>query len=343
MAINSYSGTNAAAGNPTNVFAVGKLLKSADAVECIDKFVLTVPVPKNKGETVNLQRAVTPDPRVSEVAEGINPTPRALTYENVTKTFEEFAEVFAVTSRQAELGEYDVLMHSKDRLIDLLKRTREKNAWYEYRSGTARVFNSSAHTLRSQVNGPLTLGRLRVVVRALNNNRADVIRTMTKGSVNVGTVPVEPAYIALGHTDLKPDIRAIPGFIPAPAVGGMKEYMPNLFGYVDDVCFVLSPEFEPFFGEGAAVGSTGMRSQGGVNIDVYPILVFGKEALGKASLAGSSGNGLGGVEMNVLQGADKSDPTNQRRLVSCRWWDAPVILNQNWIQRIEVAVTENPA
>lgn len=339
MSINSYG--TATAGNPTNVFAVGKLLKSADAVECIDKFVHTIPVPKNKNETVSMLRSVTPDPNVTEVAEGVNPVSRALTYEQVTKTFEEFAEVFSVTSRQAELGEYDVLMDSKDRLIDLLKRTREKNAWFEYRAGNNRIFNSAAFTSRNQVNGAISLGRIRVAVRTLITNRAMLIREMTKGSINISTTPVEPAFISLSHTDTQPDIRNVTGFVPAPKVGGLKDYIPQLFGYVENTCFITSPEFEPFLGEGAAVAATGMRSQGGVNIDVYPYLIFGKEALGKCSLAGTD-KGFGAVEMNVLDKADKSDPTNQRRMVSCRWWDAPVILNQSWLYRIECAVTENP-
>lgn len=340
MAINAYG--TATSGNPTNVHAVVELLKSADAVECIDKFVKTIPVPKNTNETISLSRAVTPDPNVNEVAEGVNPTPRALTYEQVTKTFEEFAEVFSVTSRQAELGEYDVLMHSKDRSVDLMKRTREKNAWYEYRAGNNAVFNSSANTQRNQVNGAITIGRLQLITRSLQNNRADVVREMSKGSVNQSTVIVEPAYISLSHTDTRADIRKIPGFIPAPQVGGLKDYIPQLFGYVDDVCFITSPEFEPFLGAGAAVGATGMKSVGGVNIDVYPYLIFGKEALGKCSLRGED-RGLGAVKMTVLDGPDKSDPTNQRRLVAMRWWDAPLILNNNWLFRLECGVTDNPA
>lgn len=339
MGMNRYGG--AAAGNPTNVHAIGKLLKSADAVECIDKFVHTIPVPMNKNETVSMSRAVTPEPRLTEVAEGVNPTARALTYEQVTKTFEEFAEVFAVTSRQAELGEFDVLMDSKDRLIDLLKRTREKNAWFEYRAASIVLYNSSAHSARGQVNGPISLGRIRVAVRTLTSNRAMLVREITKGSVNTDTTPVEPAYIGFAHTDCQPDLRNVTGFVPAPKVGGLKDYIPQLFGYTENVCWITSPEFEPYFGEGAAVGATGMRSQGGVNTDVYTYLVFGKEALGKCSLAGAD-KGYGAVEMNVLDKADKSDPTNQRRMVSMRWWDAPVILNRNWVAAIECGVTENP-
>ena len=340
MAMNTYGG--AAAGNPTNAYALGQMLKSADAVEVVDRFVKTVPVPKNKNETISLQRRVTPDPSVSEVSEGINPVSRSLTYENVTKTFQEFAEVFTVSSRQAELGEYPVLMDSKDRLIDLMKRIREKNAWFTYRACNNVVYNSSAHTARNQVNGAISLGRIRVAVRTLINNRASVIRQMTKGSVNINTTPVEPAFISFSHTDTQPDIRNITGFRPTPQIGGLTDGIPQLFGYVENVCFITSPEFEPFYAAGAAVGATGMRSAGGVNVDVYTYLLFGAEALGKASLAGTE-KGLGAVEMNVLDKADKSDPTNQRRMVSCRWWDAPVILNQNWVVTVECGVTENPA
>lgn len=340
MAINQYTGT-AAGGQQTNLYAVVQLLQSVDAVEVLDRVVTTIPVPANKAETVGLLRAVTPDPNVTEVAEGVNPPPRALTYEQVTKTFEEYAEVFAVTSRMAELGEYDVIMHSKDRLMDLIKRTREKNAWYEYRAGTNVVYNSSAIGARANVNGAITINRLRVVSRSMHNNRAVFVRQATAGSVNEGTAPVEPAFLVLCHTDCRADIRALPGFMHMSQVGGKSgDNIPQLFGYVDDFAFITSPEFEPFLAAGAAIGSTGMKSVGGVNVDVYPYIVIGANALGKCNLRAANGGTQ--VSITVLDKADKSDPTNQRRLISARWWDAPVILNQNWVQRIEAGVTDQP-
>lgn len=340
MAISSYSGVNATAGNQTNLHAIVPLLRSVDAVEVLDRFVKTIPVPRNKNETVGMMRAVTPDPRVEEVAEGVNPPARAITYEQVTKTFEEFAEVFAVTSRQAELGERDVIADSKDRLVDLIKRTREKNAWYEYRAGTSVVYNSNAIGARADVNGPITINRLRIVSRDMSNARASYMREMTKGSVNVGTAPVEPAFVVLCHTDCKADIRALPGFLTMAQIGGGSRDIPQAFGQVDDYLFICSPEFEPFLGAGAAVGATGMKSVGGTNIDVYAYLVVAKDALGKCNLRGAEGGTQ--VSITVLDKADKSDPTNQRRLIAARWWDAPVILNQSWLRRIEAGVTDQP-
>lgn len=343
MAINSYP-ASANATNPTNVHALKEFLKSADAVETLDKIVKTIPVEKNKSETISLTRWVTPDPTgFAEVAEGVNPTSRSVTAEQVTKTFEEFAEVFAVTSRQAELGEYDILSASKDRMLDLMLRIREQNAWNEYITGTNVLYNSSSISSRATVNGAPTWGRFQKAVRELLDNRARVIRSMTKGSVNQDTTPVEPAFLSLSHTDTQNTIRNFPGFVPAPKVGGIKDYMPQLFGYVDNVAFITSQEFVPTLAGGAVIGSTGMKSAAGVNIDVYHYVIFGADALGKCSLRGKeSAAGKGAVELNVLDKADKSDPTNQRRLVACRWWDAPLILNDNWVYRIEGGVTDNP-
>ena len=343
MAINSYNGTSAAAGNPTNVNAILELLESADAVTCIDKFVHTIPVGMNSGETVNLQRAVTPTPDVTASGQGVNKAARALVYENVTATQAEFEESFSVTSRQHELGEYHVLKDSEDRLLDLVARTREQYAWQTYRACNNVIFNSSAHTVITQVNGALTGGRLEVASRLLSNNRAPLIGQITYGSVNVGTAPVEPSYIVLGHTDLKPDIRRLPGVILAPNVGGAKEKVPQLFAHWQDMLFVLSPEFTPRLAAGAAIGSTGMRSAGGVSVDVYDALVFGRKAFGKCNLKGmKSKAGMGALELNVLKDADKSDPSNKRRVVAARWWDCPIVLDQNRCVSIQVGATNNP-
>jgi len=342
MSINTYG--TATSGNPTNVHAVAELLKSADAVELCDKIAKTIPVPMNKNETVSMLRAVTPDVSgFSEGAEGVNATPRALAYEQVTRTFEEYDIVLGVSSRQAELGEYAVLMHSKDRMLDMMARIREQNAWANWQIGTNRIFNSSAHSARTDVNGPITLGRLQVMTREILNARGGYIRKATKGSVNQDTTPVEPAFGVLCHTDCRNDIRNLPGFIPAPKVGGLSDTLPQLFGYVDDVFFLTSQEFVPFLAGGAAVGSTGMKSVGGTSIDVYSYVMFAAEALGKCNLRGSGKGGYGGVELNTLDKADKSDPTNKRRLVACRWWDAPLILNDSWTYRAECGVTANPA
>lgn len=342
MAFNAYQ--NTASGNPTNTWVSPDLLMAADTVQVIDRNVKLQRVPKNKNETVTWLRAVTPDVDTTESAEGVSKASRALTYENATVTIQEFAESFAISSRQADMGERDVLADSKNRLVDLIRKTREVNGWLTFRNGNNVIYNSSAITSRVTVNGAPTLGRFRVASRFLKANKAKVHREATKGSVNYDTYAMEPAYLVWCHTDCQSDIRDLPGCIMAQKVGGGGEKIPELFAYVEDMAFVTSPEFEPRLAAGAAVGATGMKSVGGVSVDVYSYVIFVQEAFGRVSLAGSqSESGLGGVTFTVLKDADKSDRDNRLRIVGAQWHDGPVVLNQNWAITIEAGVTNNPA
>lgn len=342
MATNEY--TNAASGNATALMAKAELLASADAVTVSDPFIKTERVPKNKNETILWYQAVTPDVDTTETPEGQTKALRALTYNTVQKTFQEFTEGFSITSRQADLGERDVLMESKGRLIDLISRTREQNGWITWRNGNNVIFNSNAITVITAVNGPPTLGRFRKVSRLLENNRGPKIKEMTNGSVNQDTSPVEPAYVVFCHTDCKADIRELPGFVVSAKIGGGNKRVPEHFGNTDDFMFICCQEFTPRLAAGAAVASLGMKSVGAVNIDVYDYVCFAKEAFGRLALAGSeSKKGMGGVEFNVLDKPDKSDPFNMTRVVTARWWDGPVILDQARVCRIAAAVTDNPA
>lgn len=341
MAINFYN--NAASGNPTNVWQSPELLASADAAAVTDKFVKSIRVPKNKNETVSMLRLVTPDVDINETPEGVTKTSRAQTYEQVTKTLEEFDEYFTISSRQAELGERDVLADSKDRLKDLIVRTREQNAWADFRTPNNILFNSNGITALGNVNGVAGLGRFQLAGRLIEGNRGQKIKEMSVGSVNDNTTPMEPAFVVWCHPHCKYDIRQLPGFRPAAQVGGVKDKMPEWFGTVDEFMFVTSQEFSPQLAAGAAVGATGMLSAGGSNIDVYTYLVFGKEALGRVGLGGSeSKGGAGGLEFYVHKNADKSDPTNKRRIVGARWWDGPVVCNPNWVVAIKSGVTAVP-
>lgn len=344
MALSTYQAGVASSGNPTNLYQNPELLVAANAAEVIGKLGWKrIRMPANRNETISLLRAVTPEPDVNESPEGTNKASRAVTFEQATKTIEEFEESFAWSSRQAELGEIDIMAASKDRMVDLYKRTKEKNAWYEVRACTNALYPSSAITARNAVNAPPTVGRLRTISRFLRNNRAEYIRSATPVSLAPTVVNLEPAYIILTHTDCISDYRDLPKFIERPrmAPGNSPAFMNNVIGQIEDFMVVASPEFDPYLTSGAAVGTTGMKATG-ANIDVYTSLCYGKEAFGICEVFGVGELGQGGMATFVHNNADKSDLTNKRRYVACRWYDAPMILNQNWCVAYEHAVTANP-
>jgi N4-gp56 family major capsid protein len=337
MALNIY-GTGTA-GNPTNTYEIPELLMAVDVRACLDKFLDKYSVPMNRNEVVSLSRAVTPDVDTSESAEGVSKASRAITFENVSGTLGEYAESFAWSSRQANMGERDIFAACKDRLTDLVARTRELVAWYVIRNCTNVLYNSSAITSRITVNGVAGKGRYDLAVRFLDANGAHYYRDATKGSVNVNTTPLQPTFVCVGHTDRKSDIEALPGFIPA-AQSPAKDALMYWHGTVGQIMFILTKELEPRLGAGAAVAGTGMK--GTTNVDVYTDVIFGKGAFGRMSL-GAKELGKAGLKFTLLKDADKSDVNNRLRILGTDWVDLVLILNQSWCIAIEQGVTLNPA
>lgn len=340
MARNEYG--TATSGNPTNVYQQAELLDEADACTVSDPWIKGQPTPKNKGETVSWLQLVIPEVDTTETPEGQSKALRAQEYRQTTKTFEEYTEGFAITSRQAELGERNVLNDSKVTLKNLVTRTREARGWEVWRNGNNVIYPAGI-TSRATVNAAPTWGRFQKMATFLENNRAPKITEMTKGSVNYDTHPIEAAYIVFCHTDCKPDIRTFPNLTLAPNAGGVvKDRATGWFGNCEDAMFIACQEFTPRYGAGAAIGSTGMRSRDGVNVDVYSYVMFGREALGRLSLSGSGKGGFGGMAFKVLDEADKSDWFNMTRAVTVRWWDGPVILDQDRVICLEAGATLNP-
>lgn len=330
--------------NPTATRAVTKLLKTIGPIIAMDPFIDTIPVPMNENETWTVSRAVIPDSDLTPSDEGVNKAPRQLFLEQNQKTLDEFEEIYSFSSRQAELGEFDVLKIAKDVLPELVAQTREEYAWSIARAGDNVYYNSSAITARNAVNGPITLGRIDKAIRLLDANRSPKIMEAATGALQQGTVPMPPSYVAFGHTDMLADFRALSQWREAPEVGGMKSKVMAWAGSIRNLAVLLTPHFKPVVNSGAAVGSTGLKTSGTL-VDVYPLVIMSKTCFSRLSLKGSGAGGYGGVKINVLKptDVDKSDPSGKRAYVACRYYDGPLITRQAGIVRLEVGVTDNPA
>ena len=296
------------------------------------------------GASVNLRRYVNPAVRDTGESEGVSPVSRALTHSDYTGTMTRYSEVFEGSRYEHDLSPYDSVMGAKDVLQDLMISTRERIRWNAAVAGSNVITDTSAHSLRTDTDAKITLGRLQVAVRALQAAKGQEFTALNNGSKNIGTNPVEPGYFCFVHTNAQPDIRAVTGFRAKSEFGGsLDAYPPGTFGAVQNIIFVTSPEALYFPDAGASVGSTGMLSTSGSKIDVYPYIIVAKHALTSVALAGNGKGGFGNTSIAVLDQADKSDPSNTRVQVSAAWYDLCMITAQEWMQRIECAVTANPA
>lgn len=85
-----------------------------------------------------------------------------------------------------------------------------------------------------------------------------------------------------------------------------------------------------------------MKSTGG-KVDVYQSFLCAKDALTSIALEGAEEEGFGNAEIEVLDQADKSDPTNARVLVSAAWFDLGMLTSFDWGVQYQTGATANPA
>ncbi len=325
--------TYAGVSQRTNVYAATVFLEHAEPVEVFAKFGETKPMPKNKAETIKFRRSI-PFPKLTaELTEGVTPTARQMQFEDVSATMQEWGDVVECSDRVRELSEDPVVAEASKNLGEQATETIEGIVWGVIKAGTQVGYANG--TTRLGLTAALSLNKLHLAVRVLNSQRAKFITEVQSSSVNYDTRPVEAAYVAFAHTDCEHDIRALSGFIPVAKYGSRKTISPYELGSVENVRFILTVNAEPFLSATTSNTNTMKEASGlAASNDVYPIVIIGRNAYGHVPLKGAKA-----VEMFVHSGGSKADPLNQKDVVGAKYWYTCLRLNENWMYRLEVLVT----
>ncbi len=321
----------------TAVWAEGKMLEHAEPILVLDKFGDVKPLPRNTADTITFRRPVPYIVSTTQLVEGVTPAPKSISYEDVSVQMGQYGDLFEISDRVVDMAEDPVLSNASMLLGEQAAETKELILWGVLRAGT-NVFYSGTGTpaARSDVNDTITLNLQRAVIRSLNNQRAKKVTTMVSASPKFGTEAVAPGFVAFGHTDLEQDIRDMDGFTPVERYGNFSPISQYEVGKVEQVRYILSPVLEPFTDAGSGT-LNGMVSTGGSNVDVYPVIYVAKNAYGTVPLKGA-----GSMNPTVINPGtiSKSDPLGQRGYVGWKMYYAALILNQAWISRVEVGVTD---
>lgn len=209
------------------------------------------------------------------------------------------------------------------------------------------VYPGSAST-DSAVADPVDMTMVRNVTNVLDRNSATMFTPQTTGSTNVNTSPVSAAFWGLCHSDVKQDIRLLPGFVPVEKYAGQTQLANGEFGWVQDVRWVSSPEATIDTDTGGAPGNT-VRSTSGTLADLYTSLIFGRDAHGSVSLDSTlikeiydAGDEVPGVMVinKPLGSAGAGDPLDEIATLGWKTWHAGVILNSTWIRGLRTAATK---
>jgi len=315
----------------TAAWAATEMLSHAEPILVLSKFGQSKPLPRNKADTVKFRRPV-PFPVVSTpLQEGVTPTARQMSYEDVTVQIKQWGDVVEITDYVNDLAEDPVLSDASMLCGEQAAETVELQAWGALRAGT-NVFYANG-SARTDVNTIISLGKQRAITRSLKAARAKKVTQMVSASPNYSTEPVDAAFIAFAHTDLEADIRDMTGFTPTEKYGSMKA-LPYEIGKVEDVRYILSPVLTKW--EDAGGVENGMVSTTGTSADVYPVVYIAKEFYGLIPLKGKNS-----VKPSVLNPDTKTkdDPLGQRGYVGWKTYFVAKILNEAWGARLEVAAS----
>jgi N4-gp56 family major capsid protein len=318
-------------------YMVRKMLDHANPELVLTLFGQSEELPEDSNDTVIFTRAVPFAVSTAPLVEGVTPSSQKLTYERVKTKIEQYGNWVEITDKAEDLAKNPrkALDVTQMLLGEQAGKTVEMVTYGKVKAGTNVFYDTNTHASRAAVDSKITKTRLRAVVRSLKANLASFVTQMVSASPNYKTEPLAPAFIGLVHTDAENDIRELAGFAPVElyAKQGVAVH-PYEIGKVENIRIICSPMLEPFIGAGASVGSTGMV--GTTNIDVYPMLIFGKNAYGTIPLKGKNA-----IVPKVLAAdrPDKSDPLGQRGSASWKAYHAAAILNELWIARLEIAVT----
>jgi len=258
--------------------------------------------------------------------EGVTPPPESIVPMDVSVVIQQYSCLYGFTDKTYNLYEDDI---PKEMIRQVGERVTLVNELiiYGVLKGCTNQYFGGVGTTVATVNGGLTLGLIRKMVKSLQANHAKPVNKMLGASPNYGTDAVAEGFTVYCHTDLEPDIRDLPGFTPGEKYASGKPMMHEI-GKCERFRFITSPDLPSLRDAGAVIGATNLFSSTGVSIDVYQFIVVGQDAWSQIAV-----RGLESLAPTYLAPGQisKSDPFGQRGYAGTIWWKAALVENNGWM------------
>jgi len=326
----------------------GEMLKMTEPVEVLQLGCEMKKMPRNKGDNISYRGTIPTGGATTnantinrwsvaagtyETTEGVTPTAIAVEYRDVNVVIAEYAVLFSYTNKVALLHEDDIPADQVKQTAQLMGLVREMVRYGVMKAGTTVQY--SGGTSRSTVDEAITYNGLALLSRTLLGNGAAMKTSILAPGPAYDTSAIEAGFIVFCHTDCEHDIRRLQDFVPVAKYANRAAINENELGSVGRFRFIVSKELAAYANGGAAIASTGLFSTAGVNIDVYPMIVCGENAVFDVALNAN-------FEPFHLPAAmrTKDDPVGQRGYVGASFFSAASVVNNGHMGVIEVGITK---
>jgi N4-gp56 family major capsid protein len=328
----------------------GAILKHAVPMEVLGRTGRQVQMPKNQSDTYVARRFLPyggtatdrntinrffqdgNNDRAASIAnahlvtEGVTPSPDSIVPSDTTVVMQQYSCLYGFSDKTFDLYEDDIPTEMTTQVGERVTFVNEMIIYGALKACTNAYYGGTGTTVAT-VNGGLTLGLIRKIVQNLKANHAKPVTSMLKASNMFATDAVAAGYLVYCHTDLEPDIRDLPGFIPVEKYASGTP-LENEVGKCERFRFITSPDLPSIQNGGAAVGATNLYSTTGTSLDVYPFIVAGQDAWSQIAV-----RGLGAMDPTFLPPGQKSksDPHGQRGYAGTIWYKAVCVENHGWM------------
>lgn len=325
----------------------GRMLKITEPTEVLTLGCEMQKMPRNKGDnityrgvvplggattnanTINRWSISAPD---FQVQEGVTPAARAVEYRDVPVAIAEYAVLFSYTNKTAIFHEDDIPGDQVRQTALAMGLVREMVRYGVMKAGTTVQY--AGGTTRSTVDEIISYNLLSLMSRTLQANGAGMKTSILAPGPAYDTSAIEAGYIVFCHTDCEHDIRRLEDFVPVAKYANRSVINEHELGSVGRFRFIVSKDLNSYASAGAAVGSLGLKSTDSSNIDVFPMIVCGEEAIYDIAL-----NSNFDPFHIAASTRTKEDPVGQRGYVGASMWSAACVVNNGHMGVIEVGVT----
>jgi len=327
----------------------GEILKHAVPQEVLAKGGRQVKMPKNSSDTYVARRwvpygATAANPNVffqngtgdrantltqaHLVTEGVTPTPDSIVPMDISVVIQQYSCLYGFTDKTYDMYEDDIPQAQKEQIGERVALVNEMIVYGALKAGTNQYYGGTG-TTRATVNGAITLNLIRKITKGLQANHGKPVTSVLRASGSFATDPVAAGYVVYCHTDLEPDIRDLPGFVPAEKYASGTP-MPNEIGKCERFRFVTSPDLPALQDAATSVTAStyGLYSTTGTNPDVYQFIVAAQDAWSQIAV-----RGVDSLDPTFLPPGQKSksDPHGQRGYAGTIWYKAVMIENNGWV------------
>jgi N4-gp56 family major capsid protein len=328
-------------------YSVVRMLDRAMPLLQLEKFGQTYVLPTNSTQTAKFRRyylsgatgsagsgsgSFSIPTAITPLVEGVTPSGSTLANTDYSVQVSQYGDFITITDVIVDTHTDNVLQNATDILGEEAAVTVETLRFNVLKAGS-NVFYANSVAGRSSVVAAVALADLRRVATALNRQNAKKITSVVASTADYNTKSVEAGYMCVCHPDLETDLRTLSQFKPVADYGPHTSPMEGEIGSIEQVRFLTSTVIAPFADAGGAKGA--MRSTSGTSADVYPMLIFARDAFGIVPLKGKTSM----TPMVVNPKPASGDPLAQRGTVGWKLWTATVILQDLFMARLEVACT----